>query len=341
MEKCSTSFYLSLYKIGKDMTEKLGIIDIGSNSVILTVAVIENKKAKQLKEFFRVTKLGEGLTSSGNLSQQAMLRTINALKQFVDEGRSLGIKIFVATATSAVRDAQNGEYFLELVKHEIGITPKLLSGKKEADLIFHGTTADLIPGELVITADPGGGSTEINIGYVGEDPFYSHSFQVGCVRQADMFDLYEVVLPKQIELARNSIHSILAPAFKQNINRAKLLISGGTATTYSAMVQSLELYNSSAVHHHASTSEELDYWIEKLFSMSSKERGQIQGLDSSRAPMLPTGMLIMSEILKGFNINEFLVTTTALRHGILLEIFNYFLKRNNDINSAIIEVLGS
>lgn len=301
------------------MSKRLGIIDLGSNSVMLTVGEINNGTAVQLKEFYEVTKLGENLTRTNRLSKAAIARTVSAAKKFIDEGRSLGVTKFIATATSAVRDAENGHHFIQQVLQETGVEPQLLSGHKEADLVFLGATSGLTTGELVITADPGGGSTEINIGFTGQSPFYSKSFQVGCVRQADIFDLYEVATKEQLESARNSIKKELSPAFEQNVVNARLLISGGTSTSYSAMDQQLVQYSNDAVHHQVCELPKLDWWIEKLFRMTSKQRGDLQGLDPTRAPMLPTGLLIMSEILKGFNLNEFTVTTTALRHGLLLK----------------------
>jgi len=300
------------------MNKLLGILDLGSNSVMLTVGNADKTKPEQIKEFFRVTKLGDKVSETNRLNKDAIKRTIDAAVDFIDEAKAMGVERFIGTATSAVRDAENGAEFLTQVKAAVGIDPQLLSGKEEADLVFLGATADLPKGELVITADPGGGSTEINIGHVGETPFYSHSFQVGCVRQGDIFDLFETATNKQLECARSAIHNDFCTAFNQTIPEARLLISGGTSTSYSAMDQQLAEYSNKAVHHQICTLEKLDTWIEKIFTMTSNERTELPGLDPSRAPMLPTGMLIMSEIAKGFNASEFYVTTTALRHGMLL-----------------------
>jgi len=300
------------------MSKLLGIIDLGSNSVMLTIGKIKDGSAAQLKEFYEVTKLGENLTATNVLNGNAISRTINAAQKFICEGKKLGVTEFIATATSAVRDADNGQEFIQRVFHETGVMPQLLSGSDEANLVFRGATSGLETGEQVITADPGGGSTEINIGLTGSNPSYSHSFQAGCVRQADLFNLYEKVTHQQIDTARDSIKNIFEPAFEQNIGTAKLLISGGTSTSYSAMDQALREYSNNAVHHRICSLDKLDQWIEKLFSMTSSERGNLQGLDPTRAPMLPTGMLIMSEVVKGFGLKEFIVTTTALRQGLLL-----------------------
>lgn len=301
------------------MSKLLGIIDLGSNSVMLTIGKIDNGTATQIREFYEVTKLGENLTVTNKLSIAAITRTIAAAKKFIHEAEEFGVRKFIATATSAVRDAENGADFIQRVFQETGVEPQLLSGDKEAELVFLGATSGLASKELVITADPGGGSTEINIGYTSQTPYYSKSFQVGCIRQADMFDLYEVATKEQLEEARASIQKELSSAFKQDIAGARLLISGGTSTSYSAMDQELIQYSNDAVHHQICSLEKLDNWIEKLFNMTSKQRGELQGLDPTRAPMLPTGMLIMSEILKGFKLTEFTVTTTALRHGLLLK----------------------
>jgi exopolyphosphatase/guanosine-5'-triphosphate,3'-diphosphate pyrophosphatase len=305
----------------------IGVLDIGSNSIMLTVAIADTVKPTILTEFCKVTKLGENSATTGELQQDAMERTTKAVTKFVRQAHSMGVRDFVGTATSAVRDAENGSAFIKELSSQIGFTPQILSGPEEADAVFRGTTAGLKPGRKIITCDPGGGSTEINIGITGDHPFFGHSYNVGCVRHGDRYNLYDTVKPEDIELARKDIFDSFTDAFKSidNPEEYDLYISSGTATTFAAVKMAMIEYNREKVHHSNGTLEEMEMWIKKLFAIPLCERAKIPGL-GERAPMLPTGMLIMAEVMKGFGKKEFTVSTNALRYGMLLKASEKLLK---------------
>lgn len=307
-----------------NLSHLIGILDMGTNSVMLTVGIADSCAPIQLQEYFRVTKLGDRVGQTGRLDEQAMIRTLDAAEEFVIRAKALGVKYFFGTATSAARDASNGPDFIKSAIEQLGFEPQLLSGPEEAELVFLGATADLQVGEFVITADPGGGSTEINIGRVGEIPLFSQSFNVGCIRQADGHKLFEIPEVGAIKRARQEIRHILQPAFAwidnnlQGHRPGKLLISGGTSTTYGAVTLEMDDYKAENVHHLTCSAYQLEKWIERLFNMTSKERTQVKGLSDGRAPMLPAGLLIISELLSGTKHTSFTVTTRALRYGMLI-----------------------
>ena len=302
-----------------DIKRLIGILDIGSNSTMLTISTVELPHPKFIGELCEVTRLAEGVDQSGFLSEAAMQRTKQAIVGFVREAKMLGVVDFFGTATSAVRDASNGPQFIESIFQAVGFKPEILEGQQEADTVFLGTTADLPIGQKVITCDPGGGSTEINIGEVGKPPFYGKSFNVGCVRQGDRFGLYENTTAGQIERAKVEIRELFSDAFLQVDPREYLLvISAGTATTYGAMHLELSEYSNRKVHLISGYKAEVEAWIDKLFTMTLSERSALPGV-GARAATLPAGLLIMNEVLSGFRKSEFRISTNALRHGVLLK----------------------
>ncbi len=307
----------------------IGVLDIGSNSIMLTVAIADPVNPTILTEFCKVTKLGENSANSGELQTTAMERTTKAVNKFVKQAHQMGVRDFVGTATSAVRDARNGAEFIKALSEQIGFTPQILSGSEEADAVFRGTTAGLKKGRKIITCDPGGGSTEINIGITGEHPFFGHSYNVGCVRHGDCYNLYDAVKPEDIASARKDIAEAFADAFNfvENPEEYDLYISSGTATTFAAVKMEMTEYNREKVHQCTATLEEMEEWIKKLFAMPLTERQKVPGL-GDRAPMLPTGMLIMAEVLKGFGKTEFTVSTNALRYGMLIKSSEKLLRQN-------------
>ena len=305
--------------ISVNVKKLVGVLDIGSNSTMLTVSTIELPHPEFIGELCEVTRLAEGVAQSGVLGEAAMLRTTLAIRGFVREAKMLGVTQFFGTATSAVRDAKNGLQFIESIYKEVGFKPEILQGQQEADTVFLGTTADLPLGKKVITCDPGGGSTEINIGVVGQKPFYGKSFNVGCVRQGDRFGLYENTSPQQVEQARLEVSTILSEAFcKVDPSEYTLVISAGTATTFGALHLGLETYCNSKVHLMTGFQNDVESWISKLFPMAIDERSNLPGV-GHRAATLPAGLLIMNEVLKGFKKTDFLISTNALRHGVLLK----------------------
>jgi len=302
-----------------DIKKLVGILDIGSNSTMMTISTTELPHPELIGELCKVTRLAEGVDKTSLLNDKAMHRTREAIKAFVSEAKMIGVSDFFGTATSAVRDAKNGPQFIESIFQAVGFRPEILEGQQEADTVFLGTTADLPIGQKVITCDPGGGSTEINIGEVGKPPFYGKSFNVGCVRQGDRYGLYENTSPSQVKQAQLEIKSLFTEAFEQvDPKDYRLVISAGTATTYAAMQLQLEKYSNEKVHHIQGYKADLESWIEKLFTMSISERETLPGV-GARAATLPAGLLIMKEVLDGFKKSEFTVSTNALRHGVLLK----------------------
>ncbi|MCK5834825.1 MAG: hypothetical protein KAG98_03725 [Lentisphaeria bacterium] len=302
-----------------DIKKLVGILDIGSNSTMLTISTTELPCPEFIGELCEVTRLAEGVDQTGFLNDVAMARTRSAIINFVREAKMMGVSEFFGTATSAVRDAKNGAEFIESIFKAVGFKPEILEGQQEADTVFLGTTADLRIGQKVITCDPGGGSTEINIGEVGKPPFYGKSFNIGCVRQGDRFGLYENTTPEQIEQAKSEIKSLLTEAFQQvDPSEYTLIISAGTATTYGAMDLGLSKYKNHKVHLMSGKKDGVESWIEKLFKMTINERAELPGV-GARAATIPAGLLIMNEVLAGFNKTEFRISTNALRHGVLLK----------------------
>lgn len=300
----------------------VGILDLGTNSTMLSIGLIQDQRPNLLTEFFKVTRLGEDVRLTGTLKETAVARTLEAALEMTEKARKMGVREFYATATSAVRDASNGTAFLDRAQDLLGYRPMILSGPEEAALVFIGSTADLTPGEKVITADPGGGSTEVNLGFVGEAPQWGHSFNVGCVRQGEAFDLFETFNFTQTAQAQASISDAFQPAFErpEKADAKQLLISGGTATTFAAMMLELADYDAEKVHLAEFSLQDLDYWIDRLSQMPSSQRRQIPGLKDGREAVLPTGLIIMRSLLLGFGFERFSVTTRALRYGLLIKV---------------------
>ena len=187
-------------------TELHSAIDIGTNTVLLLVASKNGKGLETLREEQRIPRLGKGVDASGNLSDASMDRVIQALNEY----REIlnidfpNVRTLSVTATSAVRDAANREYFIDRVKEETGFSISVLSGTEEAELTFLGALS-MIPGTDVATViDIGGGSTEIAYGRK-EQLLDSHSFNMGSVRFTERFIKSDPPGKEQVISCRNEI----------------------------------------------------------------------------------------------------------------------------------------
>src|SRR5438034_2036520 len=140
---------------------RVGAVDLGTNSTRLLVADVDDGRVDEVARALTITRLGEGVDERRRLLPVRIARVRNVLADFRRTLDRLGAERALAVATSAVRDAENGEAFLGEVEWSYGFATRLLTGDEEAALTFRGVTAGrtLEPGTLIV--DIGGGSTEL------------------------------------------------------------------------------------------------------------------------------------------------------------------------------------
>ena len=158
---------------------RVAAVDLGTNSTRLLVADV-NGALDEVVRRLAITRLGEGVDERRRLLPVPIARVRNVLSDYRRELEALGAERTLCIATSAVRDAENGEAFLGEIEWSYGFTTRLLSGGEEAELTLRGVGA-LEPGTLVL--DIGGGSTEVQV--VGSA--VQESLDVGCVRMTERF----------------------------------------------------------------------------------------------------------------------------------------------------------
>src|SRR5215472_939393 len=133
-------------------------VDLGTNTTRLLVGRVEDARVEELHRETRITRLGEGVEARGRLLPLPIARVRNALTDYRRTAETLGAERTLLVATSAVRDAENGEAFLGEIEWSYGFATRLLSGGEEAALMRRGL-GRIEPGTLIV--DIGGGSTEL------------------------------------------------------------------------------------------------------------------------------------------------------------------------------------
>src|SRR5918999_3802384 len=164
---------------------RVAAIDLGTNTTRLLVADVDGD-VQEVVRHTRITRLGEGVDERRRLLPVAIARVRNCLSDYRRELEALGAERTLLIATSAVRDAENGEAFLGEIEWSYGFTTRLLDGAEEAAMMYRGVTAGRPPVEDTLLVDIGGGSTELVLGADG-GPRSSVSLDIGCVRVTERF----------------------------------------------------------------------------------------------------------------------------------------------------------
>lgn len=288
---------------------RLASIDIGTNSTRLLLAVVKGEKVTTVKTDLVTTRLGQGI-NDGRLLPEAMERTISAMAQFLQQIRAFGANGMIAAATSAVRDAANGQDFLKLAKEKTGLDVAVLSGEAEAAASYQGVLAGLpVSSDTTMVLDIGGGSTELV--WPEQQNLQYTSSPVGAVRMTEGGH------------SDQEIESLLAGTLqriKQQPAGSSLVAVGGTATTLAAMSLELEHYQPERVHGHFLSWQEIERLFLVLVAAGPEGRKKIKGLQPQRADIILAGVRIVRILLRGLNLQGMTVSETDILHGLVLKL---------------------
>lgn len=300
---------------------RIGAIDIGSNSSRLLLTDVVDGQIDELSRESIVTRLGDGVDSSGTLNAPAIARVLEAIKLYARAIEDAGCERVGGVATSAVREAENGDELIAQIADTCGIPVEVIDGDREAELTFVGaSTGDAIDAEgrsLVI--DIGGGSTELIVGDHGELRFHT-STKLGAVRQSERHLASDPPTAFELEeLLRESAHIIgrnVAPPWRIGVTRG--IAVAGTPTVLAAIDLELEVFDPWKVHGHAITRDACESMLERLASLPLAERRKVTGLHPDRAPTIVAGATILLAAMRTFDLAEVIVSEHDILYGLAL-----------------------
>jgi exopolyphosphatase/guanosine-5'-triphosphate,3'-diphosphate pyrophosphatase len=297
-------------------------IDIGTNTVLLLAAEVNDGVISPIHEEHRVPRLGKGVDTDKNINEAATQRVILALKEY----KELLLRDFpdlesvVVTATSAVRDARNREEFMQSVKKETGFTIRLLSGTEEAEWTAYGALSVLggMPQNRLII-DIGGGSTEV-AALSGMKITDAHSFDMGSVRFTERFLRDDPPKKEQISACRKGIESLLNNR-PFDIKKGAVLVGvAGTVTTLAGISLGLTEYQPEKLNGYVLTLESIRSVIERFsVTHSQKMLKEHPVYLKGRADIFMAGMLILEGLMEQFDIQKLIASTGGIRHGAILK----------------------
>jgi exopolyphosphatase / guanosine-5'-triphosphate,3'-diphosphate pyrophosphatase len=276
---------------------RVAAVDLGTNTTRLLVADVANGRVDELHRETRITRLGEGVDARGRLLPVPIARVRNALTDYRRTLESLGAERTLAVATSAVRDAENGEAFLGEVEWSYGFATRLASGDQEAELTRRGV--DPPPGTLVV--DIGGGSTELIL-----DDFHV-SLPMGSVRFTERYGEDVGLIDAA---ARGLLDLQLRPQAATGV--------AGTVTTLAALDLELERYDRERVHGHRLTLAGARRQLGRLAALTVEERRALPAMEPERARVIVAGAAILVAILERFELDGLEVSERDLLDGIAL-----------------------
>jgi exopolyphosphatase/guanosine-5'-triphosphate,3'-diphosphate pyrophosphatase len=300
---------------------RLAAVDIGTNSVLLLVAEPgADGKLRPLLEEAEITRLGRGVDRTGLLSPEGMSATLAVLERYVQQARGVGAVEIVVTATSAARDARNGEEFLQAARTRAGVEVRVISGEEEAGLSYRAAGEDFAgeaEGRPLLVIDVGGGSTEFVLGK-GRVVSLARSLDIGSVRLTERCIRSDPPAPVEQAAVRRVVEESLRTLPPLPL---EVLVVGvaGTVTNLFAVAHGIEPYDAGRVHGGWLSVEEVAAVRARLCALPLEERRRLPGIQPKRADVLPTGALLFEAALVHLGVAGARVSDRGIRWGVLLE----------------------
>lgn len=300
---------------------RVAVVDLGSNTTRLLVADVVDGSVAELERLTTITRLAEGVDATGRLGAPAIERVSNALAEYRSVIDRLGAARTVAVATSAVRDAANGDDFRRHVKSNYAIDVRTISGDEEALLTFLGATGARPPSsDPAMVLDIGGGSTEFVIGAPGGEPDFFVSTQAGAVRQTERHLLDDPPTQEQISEMAVQVQLTIEDAVPSDLReRTDFGIAvAGTATSMAAIEQELEPYDPARVHGFQLELGACERILAMLAGETVEQRRHVTGLHPDRAPTIVAGAVILIEAMRAFGLEAIETSEADILHGAAL-----------------------
>jgi exopolyphosphatase/guanosine-5'-triphosphate,3'-diphosphate pyrophosphatase len=300
---------------------RVAVVDIGTNSTRLLIADVEGAAVTELDRRSVVTRLGEGVDATGELGEEPQQRVFSVLESYAEAIEASGCDARNAVMTSAVRDASNGADFAAVVRDRYGLEGRTLSGDEEAQFTFLGATASPAADREhpMVVIDIGGGSTELVAGRGGKVQFHV-STQIGVVRHSERFLHDDPPTAEQLGALAADVLPGFEAAVPDDVRAAatSAIAVAGTATQCAAIDLELDPYDAERVEGHRLSLATLAGLQDRLAALPLAERREVRGLDPARAPTIVAGVVILSQALRAFGLDEARVSERDILWGVAL-----------------------
>ena len=292
------------------------VIDMGTNSLKMHVATVRDGRTEVLGDFTEVTRLGEGLNETGELSAEAMARNVEAIASFQAKALELGAETTVAIGTMALRSASNSKVFTDAVRERCGLDVEVVPGEEEARFSYLAVLSGLGMGEgRVVVFDTGGGSTEFIFGD-GEDILDRFSLDVGARQPTEQFCTSDPVTEAELAAMVDDLETRFA-RLEPGVD--SLVGMGGTVTSMGAVHHKMKVYDADVIQGSVLTLAEVERQVQMYRSLTIEERRGTVGLMPKRADVILAGAAIVMTVMRKLGAVELTISDRGLRHGLFYD----------------------
>lgn len=297
-------------------TMPLAAIDIGTNSIKLLVGRVDGQKVTPLLHRSMITRLGEGLQKSGEISAEAADRTIAGLSELHAIAREKGVRRLQTVGTLALRKAANGAAFVQRCAREAGLEIRILSGEEEAAISFRGACGDSKAAQ-VLGIEIGGGSAQIMVG-TASSLHASWSLPMGAVALTEEFLRSDPPSAAEMSALSAHIRRHLQPVVARVGRDGELVGIGGTVSAILTMLRRSEGGDPREFHQTSVPFETISALSIQLSLKTVAER-EAMGVEKGRADIIAAGAWFLTAAMSHLEAPSLKASAHGLRHGLLIE----------------------
>ncbi len=305
---------------GRAVPDVLAAVDLGSNSFHMVVARHSHGQLVILDRLREMVRLAAGLDESGRLDDAAVDRALRCLERFGQRLRAMHADSVRVVGTNALRRARRKRWFLERARAALGHPIEIISGLEEARLIYSGVAyTSPMSSERRLVIDIGGGSTELVIG-AGFNPILLESLSVGCVGLSALHFDDGRITEKRFERARTAVRLELEPvqAAYRKLGWLEAFGSSGTVRVIGDVLRRLNPEESRI------TPGNLKKLADRVIAAGHVDRLDLLDVDAERAPVFPSGLAILLEVVESLGIERLRAAEGAMREGLLYDLMGRF-----------------
>jgi exopolyphosphatase/guanosine-5'-triphosphate,3'-diphosphate pyrophosphatase len=305
------------------MSKRVAVIDLGTNTFHLLIAESAPDEYNEIIHEQVAVKLGEGGINQGVIQPAAFERGIKAMQDFKELISKHHVGQVKALATSALRNAANGQQFIDMVKNQTGVVVEAIDGNTEAKYIYKGIkAAGCLSKKNSLIMDIGGGSVEFII-CNKEEIKWKQSFEIGAARLMEIFHHRNPIAPESITALNLYLEDALKSLFvtASNYPIQNIIGSSGVFESYAGLIESDKgkLFNLKETKNYTFDKDELLALIEKLILSTHQERAGNKEILPIRVDMIVTASILTRFVIEKLEIDKVVMSTNSLREGVLAE----------------------
>ena len=295
---------------------KVASIDLGSNSTRLLIADITDGTISSIHKEHKVTRMGDNLTKSKNISKESMKRVLKVLTQYFKTIDINGVENVQIVGTAALRDAENSEEVIMQIQKKFDVEIDIVSGEEEGVLTSLGVLHSLEDIQDFLIVDIGGRSTEFI--YDKNNKIISNSLDIGVVSLSELFFSELPPSNESIKSATDVIDRTLLDL--SDFENRSFIGVAGTFTSLASIFLKQDKFNEEEIHLTEISNKDLFEINNSIIQMTEAQIiTNFKGIDPKRAKTIQSGILLANQIISKYNVNSIKVSNSDILEGLILK----------------------